>query len=281
MRKLLFVVALVGLSVGVSAQSGVECRQVPFWNVISLHVEHSPQGLAVHGRYALMLRHGGQLVPIDIKEGRVCFGCHLPNNTTHCNNASWGTRRRGRLPLLYVSDCYGEKCCRVYDVKATSLGRRHVAAFDAEEVQRIVFSTQSPSYAMDWCVDAAHCRIYAYGGKKGGDLWLKEFRLPAVSDSLVRLTDTDVLRTITVKGVGVPQGSFVRRGRIYLLDGDEPGSLWLRIYDLESGKELGVVDLNDVGLEPEGISAQGRWTYVSFNGGQSGDKIMKYKLPRR
>lgn len=279
MRRLLLFVVLAGFSVGASSQSRVECRPVPYKNVICLHVEHSPQGLAVYGRYAFMLRHGGQLVPIDIKEGLVCFGCHLPNNTTHCNNASWGTRRRGKLPLLYVSDCYGEKYCRVYDIKVIRL--RHTSEFGAEEVQRIVFETQQSSYAMDWCVDAANHHLYAYGGQRGGELWLKEFSLPNSSDTLVRLTDSDVLRTITVRGVDIPQGSMVCKGRIYLLDGDEPGTLWLRVYDLKSGQELGVLDLNNVGLEPEGISANGRWVYVSFNGGVQGDKIIKYKLPRK
>lgn len=279
MKKLLLLFALTGVAPWLWGQSRVEVRPVPYDNIIHLHIEHAPQGFAVYGRWAFMLRHGGQLVPVDMKEHLVCFSCHLPGNTTHCNNASWGRRSLGRMPLLYVSDCYGDKYCRVYELAMTQYG--HSFGVSSVEVQRIFFETNSPSYAMDWIVDARHRRLYAYGGQKGEVLWLKEFMLPNVSDTLVRLGDEDVLRTIIIRGITVPQGSMVHRGRIYLLDGDDPEALWLRVYDLKNGDEVGVLDLKEVGLEPEGISQKGRWTYVSFNGKGGNDKIFKIKLPRR
>ena len=110
-------------------------------------------------------------------------------------------------------------------------------------------------------------------------MFLKQFRLPSPTTPEVHLTDTDVLRTIPVNCVNVAQGSKIKNGFAFLPDGDSPGNYWLHIIHLASGREIQTIDLNPIGLEPEGIDIQGRWIYVSFNTPDPGDnKIYRFPL---
>ena len=96
-------------------------------------------------------------------------------------------------------------------------------------------------------------------------MFLKQFRLPAPTVPEVHLTDSDVIRTIPVKCVSVAQGSKIKNGYAYLPDGDHPGHYWLHIITLATGKEVHTIDLNPIGLEPEGIDIQDGWIYISFH----------------
>ncbi len=218
------------------------------------------QGLAVHGRHAVALRHGGQCLVLDMRRHTCVAAYPLAGNTSHCNNASFGPCRYDRgdaFPLLYVSGCYGDKACYVTRLLADA----------SALIQRIFYDSDSFPIAQDWCVDADGGYIYAYGGKRGGTLYLKKFLLPQVSDTAaeVHLTDADVLRTILITCVAVAQGSKIKDGYAYLPDGDSPGNYWLHIVDLATGREVRTIDLNPIGLEPEGVDIRGRWIYVSFN----------------
>ena len=96
-------------------------------------------------------------------------------------------------------------------------------------------------------------------------LYLKRFALPSVDVAEVHFTDNDVLQTIPITCVGVAQGSKIKGGRAYLPDGDSPGNYWLHVVDLATGQEVRTIDLNPIGLEPEGVDVRGGWIYVSFN----------------
>ena len=129
-------------------------------------------------------------------------------------------------------------------------------------------------------LDADSNWLYAYGGRKGGPMFLKRFRLPSIASREVHLTDTDVLCTIPVNCVTVAQGSKIHNGHAYLPDGDRPGHFWLHILDLATGQEIHTIDLNPIGLEPEGIDVSDGWIYISFHTPLPGDnKIYRFPDP--
>lgn len=227
------------------------------WTNDSIPLHGSLQGMAIYGHRAVLLRHGGQCMIADLKKHRVEHVFQMSGNSSHCNNASFAPKRHlsDQWPLLYVSGCFGDKACYV----------THLSDTGSAIVQRIYYDSDCFPVAQDWCVDSEGKKIYAYGGRKGHTLYLKEFHLPNLSSSEVHLTDNDVLRTIPIHCVKVAQGSKIHHGKAYLPDGDEAGHYWLHIVDLASGSEIRSIDLNGIGLEPEGVDVQGRWIYVSFN----------------
>ena len=228
------------------------------WVPDSIRLQGSMQGLAVHGRYAVALRHGGQCLVLDLRNHSCVAAYPLAGNTSHCNNASFGSSRYDKddhFPLLYVSGCYGDKACYVTRLLPDS----------TDLIQRIFYDSDCFPVAQDWCVDADSGYIYAYGGKRGGTLYLKRFAMPPVDVAEVHLTDNDVLQTIPITCVRVAQGSKIKDGYAYLPDGDSPGNYWLHVVDLVTGQEVRTIDLNPIGLEPEGVDVSARWIYVSFN----------------
>lgn len=227
------------------------------WLPDTVALSGSAQGMAIHSNCAVMLRHGGQCLLLDLKQHRLIASYMLDGNTTHCNNASFSSLRPygDDLPLLYVSGCYGDKAC--YVTRLTRSG--------SSVVQRIYYDSDCFPVAQDWCLDADSNRLYAYGGRKGGPMFLKQFRLPSLAAPEVHLSDSDVLRTIPVNCVAVAQGSKIKGGHAYLPDGDRPGHFWLHIISLATGQEVHTIDLNPIGLEPEGIDIRDGWIYVSFH----------------
>ncbi|MBQ6069245.1 MAG: hypothetical protein IJK84_07050 [Bacteroidales bacterium] len=228
------------------------------WVPDTVTLRGSLQGLALHGRNAVLLRHGGQCLVLDMHKRKMVVTYPLAGNTSHCNNASFGPVRYEKddpLPLLYVSGCYGDKACYVTRLMCDS----------SLLVQRIFYDSDCFPIAQDWCVDAEGRYLYAYGGKRGGMMYLKKFALPELSVAEVHLTDNNVLQTIPITCVNVAQGSKIKNGYAYLPDGDSPGNYWLHIVDLTTGREVRTIDLNPIGLEPEGVDLLGRWIYVSFN----------------
>ncbi|MBR3412791.1 MAG: hypothetical protein IKG81_08885 [Bacteroidales bacterium] len=260
--KRLILLTLALLPIFVYGQRPVVAR-LGDWVDDSVQLKGPMQGLAVYGRYAVTLRHGGQCLLLDLRKKRCIAAFQLEGNATHCNNASFSseflkdTGASPTLPLLYVSSCYGDKAC-------------HVTRIDTQgstTVQRIYFDSPSFPVAQDWCLDADSGYLYAFGGRKGGMMYLKKFVLPSVTTETteVHLTDADVIRTIPITCVKVAQGSKIKEGHAYLPDGDSPGNYWLHVVDLDTGQEVRTIDLNPIGLEPEGVDVRGRWIYVSFN----------------
>ena len=255
--KRLILLSLVFLPIFVYGQRPVVTR-LGNWVDDSVQLKGSMQG-----RYAVALRHGGQCLLLDLRKKSCIAAFQLEGNTTHCNNASFSStflqdkEVQPTLPLLYVSSCYGDKACHV-----TRIGSQ-----GSTTVQRIYFDSPSFPVAQDWCVDADSGYLYAFGGRKGGMMYLKKFVLPSVTAEAteVHLTDSDVIRTIPITCVKVAQGSKIKDGHAYLPDGDSPGNYWLHVVDLNTGQEVRTIDLNPIGLEPEGVDVRGRWIYVSFN----------------
>lgn len=232
----------------------------------------STQGMAVYHDRIVMLRDGGQCLILDIKQHRTLSAFMLQGNTTHCNNAAFSSLRPygDSIPLLYISSCYGDKACLVTRLSPDS----------SSIVQRIYYDSDCFPVAQDWCLDADSNWLYAYGGRKGGPMFLKQFRLPAPTAPEVHLTDSDVVRTIPVNCVSVAQGSKIKNGYAYLPDGNRPGHYWLHIISLATGQEVHTIDLNPIGLEPEGIDVLEGWIYISFHTPDPLDnKIYRFPVP--
>ncbi len=241
------------------------------WLPDGIELHSTMQGMALYGSYAVTLRDGGQCLILDLKGKRCAGNYFLDQNTTHCNNACFASTERyggSPFPLLYVSSCYGDKACLV-----TQIG------FDTSVVvQRIFFDSDRFRIAQDWCADADNGYLYGFGGKLGGTMFLLKFRLPATDCPEVHLCEADILETTPVNCVHVAQGSKVKDGYAYLPDGNEPGGYFLHVVELGTGREVQKIDLNPLGMEPEGIDIQGRWIYLSFHTTDPHENCI-YKLP--
>ena len=232
------------------------------------------QGMALYGRYAIALRDSGQCLILDLRKQRCVGNYFLDQNTTHCNNACFASTKRygdSPFPLLYVSSCYGDKACLV-----TKIG------FDTSEVvQRIFFDSDRFRIAQDWCADADSGYLYAFGGKRGGTMYLLKFKLPEVDRCEVHLTEADILQTTPINCVDVAQGSKIKGGYAYLPDGNKPGGYFLHVVELGTGREVEKIDLNPLGMEPEGVDIKRGRLYVSFHTEKGEDNcIYKFPLPR-
>ena len=223
-------------------------------------VNGSTQGFAIYGRYAFSVHDKGQCVIIDLKRRKFVNTFILEGNTGHCNNASFGVERYNRdskFPLLYVTECRGERVCYVNDITLDG----------AQMVQRIIYDGKDISGPADWAVDRRNRLIYLYC-TIDGTRTLKWFALPRLADSdtsgEVHLREEDTLGSIAAGEIAIPQGSLIHRHRAYLPDGIPPRPTRLHITDMQ-GDESTTIDLSHLGLEPEGVAVRRGWLYVSFH----------------
>ena len=194
----------------------------------------SPQGFAIYGNTAVLIRDGGQVNVIDLKKKVLKAVYDTAVDNGHCNNAGFGKEKAYKnslYPMLYVSECYGKRRCFVLNLEEDG----------ARVVQQIFYEDPDYKGPLDWAVDAKNGFIYAYGGPESGR-FLKRFRLPRLSDSdaegCIRFTAGDVLSTVTFTGVRIPQGSLVRGRYAYIPDGCPPEPTVLHIIDMTSGQKL-------------------------------------------
>ena len=227
-----------------------------------VEINGTTQGFAIYGRYAFSMHDKGQCVIIDLKRNRFVNTFVIEGNTGHCNNASFGVERyskKSQFPLLYVTECRGERACYVNDI--TTEGARLV--------QKIYYDGEEITGPCDWAVDAASKRIYLYC-TIGTVRYLKWFALPRLADSdangEVHLQTCDALGGIPVGDIKIPQGSHIYKDVIFLPDGvPSRGVLRLHASNIVSGKKLLSLDLSDMGLEPEGVATRRGFLYISFH----------------
>ena len=240
----------------------------------SVEVKGSTQGFAIYGRYGFSVHDKGECVVIDLKRKRFISKFTLEGNTGHCNNASFGVERYSEespFPLLYVTECRGDRACYVNDVTLTG----------SRMVQRICYDGKDATGPADWAVDRANRLIYFYC-TVNNIRTLKWFALPHLADSDARgevhLTDEDALGSVTAGDITIPQGSLIHRGRAYLPDGIPPRPTRLHVTDIESGAALATIDLSHTGLEPEGVAVRRRWLYLSYHTPRNARANVIYRL---
>lgn len=240
----------------------------------SVEVKGSTQGFAIYGRYGFSVHDKGECVVIDLKRKRFISKFTLEGNTGHCNNASFGVERYSEespFPLLYVTECRGDRVCYVNDVTLTG----------SRMVQKICYDGKDATGPADWAVDRANRLIYFYC-TVNNIRTLKWFALPRLADSDARgevhLTDEDALGSVTAGDITIPQGSLIHRGRAYLPDGIPPRPTRLQVTDIESGASLTTIDLSHTGLEPEGVAVRRRWLYLSYHTPRNARANVIYRL---
>ena len=240
----------------------------------SVEVKGSTQGFAIYGRYGFSVHDKGECVVIDLRRKRFISKFTLEGNTGHCNNASFGVERYSEespFPLLYVTECRGERACYVNDVTLTG----------SRMVQKICYDGKDATGPADWAVDRANRLIYFYC-TVNNIRTLKWFALPRLADSDARgevhLTDEDALGSVTAGDITIPQGSLIHRGRAYLPDGIPPRPTRLHVTDIKSGASLTTIDLSHTGLEPEGVAVRRRWLYLSYHTPRNARANVIYRL---
>ncbi len=224
-------------------------------------VQGSTQGFAIKGRYGFSVHDKGQCVVIDLKRREFVSTFILEGNTGHCNNASFGVERyspQSKFPLLYVTECRGQRACYVNDV--TLEGSRLV--------QTIYYDGNDITGPADWFVDARSRRIYLYC-TIGTLRWLKIFSLPRLSDSNARgevhLQHEDAIGALPAGNISIPQGSHISGRYIFLPAGIPPRATDLHTTDALTGEHYPSLDLSHLGLEPEGVATRRGWLYLSFH----------------
>ena len=279
MRILLSILLLL-LGIGtVSAQKRVLGEAEIFADVADLlpenvQVSGSTQGFAIYGRYGFSMHDKGQCVIIDLKQKRFINTFTIEGNTGHCNNASFGVERyskQSQFPLLYVTECRGERACYVNDISLEG----------AQMVQKIFYDGEDITGPADWAVDRRKKLIYLYC-TVGKVRTLKWFALPRLSDSdahgEVHLKTEDTIGSVALGDISIPQGSHIHRKRAYLPAGIPPRPTSLHVTDLKSGEEIMLMDLSHTCLEPEGVATRRGWLYLSYHTPRDVRRNIIYRL---
>lgn len=244
----------------------------------SISLRGSMQGMAVWGNYAVTVRDKGQCVIFDLRRSKMVALFDLPDNQSHCNNACFDSDG-----LLYVSSCFGDRNCMVYQIFENP--RKHnPTLIDPQIIRTIHYNSTANLFAQDWCLDSKSGNLYAYDGKRGGTLYLERFsaRVGDLKGATITLSTQEVLDTMKIDCVEVAQGSKIANGYAYLPDGDTPGQYFLHIIHLATQIEILSIDLSDINLEPEGVDVKGRNLYLSFNAPSPKDNlIVRKKLPSK
>ena len=227
----------------------------------SVEVAGSSQGMAIWGRYAFLMHDKGQCVVVDMRREKYVSTFIMEGNTGHCNNASFGNEyynRQSRFPLLYVTECRGDRVCYVNDISLEG----------SQLVQTIIYDGQEIIGPSDWVVDRKQDKIYLYC-TVGKMRMLKAFRLPRLSDSdkngEVHLRPEDSLASIPLGAIAIPQGSLIKGRYAYLPDGLPSRERRLHIVDIISCQKVANFDFNHIPYEPEGVASKGRKLYLSFH----------------
>lgn len=227
----------------------------------SVEVAGSSQGMAIWGRYAFLMHDKGQCVVVDMRREKYVSTFVMEGNTGHCNNASFGNEyynRQSCFPLLYVTECRGDRVCYVNDISLEG----------SQLVQTIIYDGEEITGPSDWVVDRKQDKIYLYC-TIGKMRMLKAFRLPRLSDSdengEVHLKAEDSLASIPLGAIAIPQGSLIKGRYAYLPDGLPSRERRLHIVDIISCQKVANFDLNHIPYEPEGVASKGRKLYLSFH----------------
>ena len=240
----------------------------------TLKLKGAPQGFAIHGKYALSLRAGGQCIVIDLKNKKFVSSFQLAGIGGHCNSCEFGIEKYSddsEFPLLYINECTGEKSCYVVDISLKG----------SRTVQRIFYEGKEFKYAHDWLPQPQKGFIYIYGGKHMGKKYLKKFRMPSLAESdengEVRISPDEVLDTFEIDGLNISQGSQVRKGKAYLPSGPYKNNL-IHVISLNRKKPTAVYLLGDQNNEPEDMDFRGRWAYVLYHNVKEGRNALIYRM---
>lgn len=241
----------------------------------------SAQGMAVWKNRIYALYHGGDCVVYDFKRCRTAgeFVVEAARGT-HCNNASFGVEYAGRkseCPLLYISECGGERRCFVVDISARG----------ARQVATIRFGGSGIVSYCDWFVDRENRHLYTFGKNTEAGVTIRRFALPTMAEMEaaggdLTLGDSDILweSKYPKDYFIITQGSCITGGRIVLPTGyPGKGGCFIHVLDADSGRRIERYCIDDIGREPEGVCPVGDEIWVLFGWKASSGRVMAFDLP--
>lgn len=224
------------------------------------------QGMDVYGQTVVSMQNTG-VVTLYRYDGRTltkqCEPFPLASNDkeNHANVASLSRRffaEKDPLPLVYVSQCAKGRYRGMKDV--CFVERLLPDERKSELVQTILYDDVNHNfgYALQWVLDNENGYLYGYGNTVNNTdaknrHRIVKFRLPELGDSLVRLTDADLLEnylledTYAVPFNPIGQGLFIRNGLLFMPVGvgREKDPSYLYVWNLTTHQMHCVLDLRE------------------------------------
>ncbi|MBQ3992023.1 MAG: hypothetical protein II645_02580 [Bacteroidaceae bacterium] len=224
------------------------------------------QGMDVYGQTVVSLQNSG-VVTLYRYDGQTLtkqgdsFTLASHDKENHSNVASLSRKffaESDPLPLLYVSQCSKGRYRGMKDV--CFVERILPDQKRSELVQTILYDDVNHNfgYALQWVLDIENGFLYGYGNTVNNTdsknrHRIVKFRIPEIGDSLVRLTDADLLENYLIEDTyGLPynpigQGLFIRNGLLYMPTGfgRESAPSYLYVWNLATRQMHTVLDLRE------------------------------------
>ena len=224
------------------------------------------QGMDVWGQTIVSLQNTG-VVTLYRYDGRSMekLGTSFPlqsldkeNHANVCSASRHFLHECDPLPLLYVSQCSKGRSKGMKDVCFVERIRPDLRS--SELVQTIHYDDAKGNfgYAVQWVLDNENGFLYGYGNTiNNSDAQnrhrIVKFRIPALGDSLVTLTDKDLLENYLIEETysqpynHIGQGLFIRDGLLYMPVGvgTDKHPSFLYVWDLTRRWMRNVLDLRE------------------------------------
>lgn len=215
------------------------------------------QGLLVRDGFAFVFHHGGQVIVYNLDTRQFVSSYYLPGNTSHCNNASFGTGKysaASQFPMAYVSDCNYDGSCYVYDLYTDH----------AVEVQRIFLSdTPVPvECGTGWFIDETTKKLCMHWY---GKVWA--FRIPSKHKKTVRLSVSGKEAIGLMNTPVVHQGACEYQGYQFFPCGFAGEPTYMTVNEPATGLTWNYrTDTTVCPYEPEGVCGWNGGIYVTYPG---------------
>ena len=224
------------------------------------------QGMAIYGDVAILgsSTQSGTNVKAEvfkISDFSKLASMLLPRggySDIHCNVMCFGNViGSGNLPYLYVSQWNEQKGCFVYDIASD-----YTATLKQVILPTNVSASLIGSWNIDWVVDTDNNRLISIGYvdalselSPSNGMQVCIFKLPALTESVVNLTDADVLDSFHIDEFYVRQDCCYNNGNIYMMCGASNTLDYTKIavINLAGRNVASVIDLKWLSQEPEGI----------------------------
>lgn len=238
----------------------------------------SVQGAACYGDYLFQFQHGLQNIYIyNLKTKEFVRKLEYDlQSSYHCNNANFSTQfysSEDMFPLLYVS----QQNNKVHQTLVYRLIGDSINSINLDLVQTIIGPTptdENHMYYQDCIIDDNNGYFYLYAHHKREEqdsFHVVRYKLPAVSEDVVKLTDNDVCGSIYYDNKFCsPQGAVYHNSLLFFVKGVPAWKehVYLDIVDFDK-KEVCSINLTEKGFkkEPEGICFYGDDLFCATNSG--------------
>ena len=233
------------------------------------------QGMAVYGDVAILGSSSQQGTSVKAEAFKISDNTKLKSmflprggySDIHSNVLCFSNiMGSGNLPYLYVSQWNEQKGCFVYDI----------ASDYTATLQQVILPTNVSASLIgggniDWIVDTDNNRLISIGYidtvstlTPANGMQVCIFELPALTESVVNLTDADVLDSFHIDEFYVRQDCCYNNGNIYMMCGASNTLDYTKIavINLAGRNVASVIDLKWLPQEPEGIDVYGNSLFI-------------------